>query len=63
MGVVCGLKELNPCFPSYDIKNGNPEIKNRRKNRKHVIWNNDIRHHQKQMGELKIVALGCGAQA
>lgn len=29
MGVVCGLKELNPCFPSYEVKNGNLEMKSR----------------------------------
>lgn len=30
MAVVFGLKELNPCFPSYEeVKNENLEMKNR----------------------------------
>lgn len=57
MGVACESKERSACFPSYETKTENLEIKNY----KHVIWKYDIRHHKKQMGELKTIALGCGA--
>lgn len=51
MDVVCGLKELNFCF---EVKNENLEIKNY----KHVFWKYDIRHHNKQMRELKTLLQG-----
>lgn len=56
MCVVCGLREQNFCF---EVKNEHLDIKNC----KHVFWKYDVRHHKKQIRELKTIASGRGAWA